>query len=327
MNETAAAQARQLARTINLGIDFGSHLERGWTVAVSNRHLDACAQAGFTAVRLGVCWACHPTLDATYGVDDRVVEQVAGIVDDARARGLSVVIANRHDPELLQNPPRHRARLLAQLAWVASAFRDQPSSVMLEPLADARGDLGAAWNTYVADLIETARGIDRTRTLVIGPRSADARFLGHLSLPRDDRNVIVAIHHYWPFTFTMQGETAPNPARWGNPSSWIGTSWDDSPVECDALATAFDAIAHWATTHNRPIFISEFGATAHADMASRVRWTRYSRELAERRGFSWGYWSFAPSFGLYDLGRDRWHEELLGALLPRGEDTELPFTD
>jgi endoglucanase len=50
--------------------------------------------------------------------------------------------------------------------------------------------------------------------------------------------------------------------------------------------------------HKRPSFIGEFGSTNNADPASRARWARTKRELAEGYGFSWGYSSFGPSFAL-----------------------------
>jgi endoglucanase len=69
-----------------------------------------------------------------------------------------------------------------------------------------------------------------------------------------------------------------------------------------------------AAARDRPILVGEFGSSNNADMASRARWTRTNRELAERHGFSWGYRSFGPSFALYDLHADRWNRELLDAL-------------
>jgi hypothetical protein len=40
----AAAEeaSRRLARTINLGLDLGAPEERGWTVEVSDQHLERC---------------------------------------------------------------------------------------------------------------------------------------------------------------------------------------------------------------------------------------------------------------------------------------------
>jgi endoglucanase len=80
------------------------------------------------------------------------------------------------------------------------------------------------------------------------------------------------------------------------------------------LAAGFQQLAELAAARDRPILVGEFGSSNNADMASRARWTRTNRELAERHGFSWGYRSFGPSFALYDLHADRWNRELLDAL-------------
>ncbi len=55
-DRVAEAANRRLARTINLGIDLGSPLERGWTVEIEPSQLDACVDAGFSAIRLCICW-------------------------------------------------------------------------------------------------------------------------------------------------------------------------------------------------------------------------------------------------------------------------------
>jgi endoglucanase len=51
-------------------------------------------------------------------------------------------------------------------------------------------------------------------------------------------------------------------------------------------------------------------------MASRIRWTRFNRELAEAHGFSWGCFSYGPIFSLYDDTSGDWRRELLRALIP-----------
>ena len=53
------AANRRLARTINLGLDLGAPEEAGWTIDVGDQHLERCAQAGFSAVRLGACYGLH----------------------------------------------------------------------------------------------------------------------------------------------------------------------------------------------------------------------------------------------------------------------------
>jgi endoglucanase len=64
--------------------------------------------------------------------------------------------------------------------------------------------------------------------------------------------------------------------------------------------------------------MGEFGAYGKADMQSRVSWTTFMREEAEKRGISWSYWEFGAGFGVYDRGAGAWNEELLWALIPDG---------
>jgi endoglucanase len=135
-----------------------------------------------------------------------------------------------------------------------------------------------------------------------------------------ERNVIVTIHHYWPIRFTMQGETWLGRTEMGDPLTWLGTTWEGTPRERAELEAGFEAVAAYARAQRRPIFIGEFGTTSNADPASRVRWTRFDRELAERHGYSWGYWSYGPVFALYAIDRGGWNEEAVGGAHPRESD-------
>ena len=284
----------RLARTINAGIDFGASLERRWTVALDERRLDLCAEAGFTAVRFALSLGLHRDARDRSRIDPRILRQVQRIVEQATARGLAVVVCNFNDHELMADPGAHRARLLASTRQLAEAVADRGPEVVLEPMAEPHFALDACWNEYLAELIATVRAVDRDRTLIVGPGSYNnARFLPALALPADERNLIVTIHHYWPIRFTMQGETWLGENQFGDPASWVGTAWTGTEQERGELEVGFEAVAAYARAHDRPLFLGEFGTSNNADMASRVRWTRFNRQLAERHGFSWGCWCSA----------------------------------
>ena len=57
----------------------------------------------------------------------------------------------------------------------------------------------------------------------------------------------------------------------------------------------FDKAAAWGKTHNRPIFLGEFGAFSAADMDSRARWTAAVVREATARGFASPTGSSAPA--------------------------------
>ena len=309
----ALAAHKRLARTVNIGPDLGAPFERGWTIDVGREHLEACARNGFTAIRLLICLAVHQT---PTGLDPFMLRRLERIVDQATALGLAVVISNHRDPELMADPGSHLEAHLATVAHLAGALDGRYSDVVLEPLTEPEGALDAVWNEATAELIGAVRSQNRCVTILLGPRSYnDAHFLDDLCLPEAERNLIVGIHHYWPAKFTFQGETWLGEGESGNPADWLGTTWDPSPAAEAELWARFAAIAGWGRTTGRPLFLAEFGASSHADPASRARWTRLSRVLAEEHGMPWGIWSFAPTFAIYDPATGEFDPSLLKALM------------
>ena len=129
------------------------------------------------------------------------------------------------------------------MRWPAAA-----PELILEPLAEPRQALDNIWNKTAAELIAAVREHDQQRTILLGPRTMNnARFLGELSLPHDEHNLIVGIHHYWPITFTMQGEMWLGKDHiFGNPHDWLGTTWDQTPAQEAELRTGFAQVAGWA---------------------------------------------------------------------------------
>ena len=310
---TTESTPQRLARTINMGLDLGAPLERGWTIEVSHEQLDACARHGFTAVRVLTCLAEHR---APAGLDPLLLRRVETVLDDASELGLAVILANHLDPALMDDPGPHLAATLASVGHLAAALAGRGPDVVVEPLAEPRGALDEIWNKTAGELIATVRTHDADRPIMIGPRTLNnARFLPELELPAAEQNLVVAVHHYWPITFTMQGETWLGTTPFGHPTDWLGTIWDGTPTQQAELRTGFDALAAWSQATGRPVCVAEFGSTVHADPASRVRWTRFNRHLAEERGMFWGIWSFAPTFAVYDQEAGRFDPDLLAALM------------
>jgi endoglucanase len=310
----ARAAAARLARTVNIAPDFGTPLDRGWTFDLERSHLEACARHGFTAIRLLMYLTAYCT---PAGLEARTLARVEQIVDDATALGLSVIIANHRDPELIADPDAHLPATLAAVTELAGVFAGRGGELVLEPLAEPEQALDPIWNAVAGELIGAVRTRDQHRTILLGPRTRNnARFLGELALPTGERNLIVGIHHYWPITFTMQGEMWLGTDHvFGNPRDWLGTTWDQTPAQEAELQAGFGQVAGWGAMTGRPLFLAEFGTTNHADLASRARWTRFNRRLAEHHGLPWAVWSFAPIFAIYDLSARAFNPQLLAALM------------
>lgn len=186
---SAEATNRRLARTINLGLDLGAPEEAGWTIDVGDEHLERCAQAGFSAVRLGTCFGLHRLAPDSHQLHPGALERLEQVIVAASERGLAVVVANLRDPQLMADPPSHRERLPAGSRQLAEATKHHGPSVALEPLSEPQLELDPLWNGYLRELCATVREVDPERTLVVGPRSYNnARFLTELELPEQERN-------------------------------------------------------------------------------------------------------------------------------------------
>jgi endoglucanase len=246
-----------------------------------------------------------------------MLRRLEAIVDGATELGMAVVISNHRDPDLVSNPDGHLGATVANVAHLSEVFEGRGSELVIEPLSEPEQALDPIWNAVVPELLGAVRERDQQRTVLLGPRSMNnARFLGELSPPAEERNLIVGIHHYWPITFTMQGEMFLGEEHlFGNPRDWLGTTWEKTASEEAELRLGFEQVAAWGAATGYPLFLGEFGTTNNADLASRVRWTRFNCRLAEEHGIPWGIWSLGPVFAIYDLNTRTFVPELLAALM------------
>jgi len=302
-----------LGRGVNLGNALEAPREGEWGVMLREEYFDLIRDAGFDSVRIPIRWSAHALAAEPYTIDPAFFGRVDWTVEQALARGLAAVINMHHYEELIADPAGHRARFLALWRQIADHYRAYPPDLRFELLNEPNGKLDAdAWNELLTAGLAVVRETNPTREVIIGPtnwNNVDA--LPRLKLPADDRRLIVTVHYYNPFQFTHQG------AEWVQGSDrWLGTQWRGSATEEQAVTRDLERAAAWAATHDRPLYLGEFGAYSKADMASRVRWTSFVARQAESLGMSWAYWEFCAGFGVYDPARRAWNEPLLRALIP-----------
>ena len=311
--QTAYDPNRRLGRGINLGNALDAPREGAWGLTLHEEHLQEIAETGFDSVRVPVRWSAHAQLDAPFTIDPAFFERVDWAVRQALGRGLKVVLNVHHYDELNLDPEGERRRFLALWSQIAERYRDQSDALYFEVLNEPHAGLSAEkWNALLADALSVIRRSNPDRFVIVGPAEFNTiSRLPALRLPEQDRRLIVTFHYYSPLQFTHQG------ASWTKGSDeWLGTTWDGTPGQKQAVRRDLDHAALWAEERDRPLFLGEFGAYSRADMASRVRWTRFVRDEAEKRGMSWSYWEFGTGYGAYDPSIRRWRLPLREALIP-----------
>ncbi len=321
----ASAAALAAARSLGRGVNFGNMLEApvegAWGLKLQDDYFDKVAEAGFDSVRLPVRWSNHaaPTADAT--LDEAFAKRVDHAVDELLKRRLTVVLNMHHyrqldgdklDPgEAAVEPAVVKLRFLNLWKQIAQRYRDRPAALLFELYNEPHSAQQMSWNDLAARALTSIRQSNSTRVVVIGPTQwNNARALSDLKLPNDP-HLIVTIHHYDPFEFTHQG------AAWAEGSSaWLGTRCC-TPSQQAQIRAPLEVAAAWSARYRYPIYLGEFGAYSKAPMASREAYTRFIRQEAESRGFSWSYWEFAAGFGVYDPALQSWRAPLKDALLTR----------
>jgi len=95
----------------------------------------------------------------------------------------------------------------------------------------------------------------------------------------------------------------------------LGTTWNDTEEEREAVRKDFAPLIALEKEKNVPIHIGEFGAYEKADMKSRAKWTTFLTRYFGEQGWSWAYWEFSASFGIYNPETKTFNQELVDALL------------
>jgi endoglucanase len=285
-----------------------------WDKKREQEHLDLIKGIGLNGVRINIGPFAHVNERRTYTLSKEFFERLDWTIDRALSRGLTVIIDNHEYHTMADDPMGNKDMFLSTWEQIADHYKDYPENVYFGVLNEPNGHLTSyLWNYFLIDVLDVIRMSNPNRTLVLGPgRWNNIQQLEWLQLPEDDRNIIVEIHYYSPHHFTHQG------ASWSEGSeAWLGTTWRGTSAEKQAVLDDFQIAIDWANTHNRPLYLGEFGVYKKADMDSRVQWLRFVVEQAEKNNISWAIWDLmGTSFGIYDESKKQWIKPLKDAILP-----------
>ena len=301
-----------LRRGINLANALEAPTEGEWGVVLKREYFAAIQKAGFSCIRVPICWSAHAAAEPPYLLDPVFLKRVDWVVAQAKARQLYAILDFQNYMELFEDPAGNEERFLGIWRQIAEYYQHEPPTILFELLNEPHGNLHAAiWNRILARALAVIRPTNPTRVVVVGPVDwNDIESLPILLLPEDDPYLVATVHYYEPKAFTHQGaEWVPRSSR------WVGTAWEGADIEKQSVEEALDRACAWGRTHNRPIFLGEFGAYDKAGEDSRVRWTRHVARSAEARGMAWAYWEFCAGFGAYDPVAENWRARLLDALI------------
>lgn len=308
--------AHEINDMLGRGINFGNMFEsdrNGESLGpeIQKYFFEEIADKGFNHIRVPIKWSHYTMEEAPYTIEPEFMDTIRTVVDMALEHQLLVMINIHHYDEIFVDPEGHTDRLLYIWKQISKEFKDYSDSLVFEILNEPHDQLTPAkWNELFPRALDTIRVENPTRKVVIGTAPwGGVGGVNDLVWPEDDDNLILTVHYYSPFHFTHQG------ASWSAGSDdWIGTTWDSTASETQAIANDFAGTATFSSENNVPVHVGEFGAYEVADMESRRKWTACVAHTVQNMGFSFAYWEFKAGFGAYDAARGFWRNELLFGL-------------
>ncbi len=324
--------AHRAIAKIKRGVNLGNGWEappKSWGMKFTPEDIDHIADEGFDHIRVPVAWN-HSLKEGSAEIDPALFTDLEPVLQRAIDRKMHVMLNWHHFDALTSDPVGQRGRFIAVWENIARHFKDWPPALFPELLNEPRDALTTAVaNPLYAETIAAIRKIDPQRIVVVSPGNwGNVSELEALRLPDDDDRIIVTFHCYEPFFFTHQGAswvdlTALRGIRYPGPpetpvklpavlsgnsgvrqflEAYNTQQGEQNPSSKRSIREALDLAHGWSAYFGRPVHLGEFGSHQVADAASRERYSRDVRMLAEEREIPWTLWEWKAGFGYWDSG-------------------------
>ncbi|MER6122175.1 cellulase family glycosylhydrolase [Streptomyces sp. NPDC001795] len=229
---------------------------------------DTIRAQGYRSVRIPVTWTDHQSATAPYTIDATFMSRVKQVVDWAQADGLYVVLNVHHDSwQWISKMPTDHDNVLARLnaSWtqIASAFRDEPRTLLFESVNEPAFDnateaqknqLLNELNTSFHKVVRSSGGGNASRLLVLPTVGCtpSQNFMDALSATigaLHDSNLVATVHYYswYPFSVNIAG----------------GTLYDAAAQ--NDLNEAFARMHDTFVAKNIPVYLGEYGLLSWPD--------------------------------------------------------------
>ena len=320
----------------------------GDPLRLNDRDLAWIAAQGFDHIRLPVDG--ERIADASGRLDPDRLRPINRIIAVARDLGLGVILslhrttgadcADLQNGALIYERSELADRFIQLWRDLATAYIEVGPGLRFELLNEPIAPDHEAINRLHRALIAAIRTVDPDRVLIIDTnRWAEPENLEHLDLPADDPHLIASVHYYKPFAFTHQGTSWTELGQYGvtgipfpgvmpdvsarvPAGHWLATSAGEV-FDAAAIRRDMAAVAAWARTHQREVYVGELGAYSAADPASRRAWYTAVVSALEAEALPWAVWEYNHHFGVrnFDTGQPTLVLEALTPFLRRTADT------
>lgn len=205
---------------------------------------------------------------------------------------------------------------------------DVAYELMNEPVADDPED----WNKLVKKLVTIIRTTEPTRKIVIGSnRWQSANTFDQLSIPENDKNIILSFHMYEPFLLTHHTASWTGIKDYKGPINYPGKIVKEEDLSnlpdslrntilrskttytIDSIRKHFTKPITVAKKYNLPLYCGEWGCLNTVPDAARQQWFRDMKTVLEENNIGWATWDYKGGFGIINSKGEE-EQELINIL-------------
>ncbi len=236
---------------------------------------------GFRTLRLPVTWFNHMGSAPDYTIDTAWMDRVEEVANYAFDNNMYVIINIHHDDlsdkegtwliPTYENEAACSDQLKKVWTQIANRFKDYGDYLIFETLNEPRAkgspdewnggsaehrDVVNTFNEVAVNAIRATGGNNASRFIMIPQVGAHATAaIESLIFPNNDPKIIVSIHNYSPYSFSLKSDGAHT---WGSAS------------EIQTLQSQIESYYEAFIKNGRAVIISEWGVGANKDSTSRI---------------------------------------------------------
>lgn len=312
--------ASELASQMLVGWNLGNSLdvpggETGWgNPATTQQLIDAVKTAGFNAIRIPCAWDSYSDA-STYVIEDTWLARVKEVVDYCMNNDMYIIINIHWDGGWLEENPFYsvqdavNAKQEAFWTQIASYFINYDEHLLFAGTNEVHADYGTPTSEYIevqesynqtfVDAVRATGGNNTSRNLIVQTYNTNMwHGLDYFTLPSDvvDDHLLVEVHYYDPYDFTLNPDNNSACTVWGDPwSSGDVCTWgQESYVE-----DLFNRVKQQFVDQGISVIIGEYGVVKRTSLtgdaytqhiASRLYYLEYITDAAKRYGMVPFYW-------------------------------------
>ncbi|MFO8002150.1 MAG: cellulase family glycosylhydrolase [Marinilabilia sp.] len=329
--------APQLCDEMKIGWNIGNTLEvpasdggeTGWgNPEVTRQLIDEIKETGFNAIRIPCAWNSYADQE-TAEIDQVWLQRVKEVVDYCIENEMYVILNSHWDGGWLEENPvydrQEEVNLKQKAFWeqVASCFRDYDERLLFAGTNEVREDYGEpssenievqeSYNQTFVDAVRSTGGKNAYRNLIVQTYNTNIDHgLEYFSLPEDEveKRLMVEVHYYDPYNFTLNSDMDDACTRWGEP--FAGGDVCDWGQESHVDAQ-FKELKETYIDQGIPVIIGEYGAIHRASLSgeeydkhveARSYYLEYVTQVAVNNGITPFYWDNGhdgdEGFALFD---------------------------